>query len=180
MVDLSLHILDVATNAFKANATVVKIKIVEEKDCIHVWIEDDGCGMSDDIKAQVTNPFYTTRKTRKVGLGIPLFKQTCEQTGGIFEIDSTVGVGTVFHAVMYTNHIDAIPLGDIAESIFVLIINPYDVDVVCEIISNQMEEPFIIDTKELKEVLDGVSLLEPSVSAWIKEYIKTNLKISII
>ena len=110
MVDLSLHILDVATNAFKANATIVKVKIIEKQDYIDVLIEDDGCGMSDEIKSQVTNPFYTTRTTRKVGLGIPLFKQTCEQTGGIFEIDSTVGVGTIFHARMNTNHIDAIML----------------------------------------------------------------------
>lgn len=82
MVDLSLHILDVATNAFKAKATLVKIIIEEKEEFIQVSIEDDGCGMSDEVLQQVTNPFFTSRTTRKVGLGIPLFKQTCEQTGG--------------------------------------------------------------------------------------------------
>ena len=129
MVDLSLHILDVATNAFKAKATLVKIIIEEKEEFIQVSIEDDGCGMSDEVLQQVTNPFFTSRTTRKVGLGIPLFKQTCEQTGGYFNIVSQVGVGTCVTACMYTNSIDAIPLGDIGESIFVLVINPYDIDI---------------------------------------------------
>lgn len=178
MVDLSLHILDIATNAFKANAKNLLVKITEEKDFIDIIISDDGCGMDKDTLEKVTNPFYTTRTTRKVGLGIPLFKQTCEQTEGFLEIDSKEGVGTVFHALVKMSHIDSIPLGDIAESIFVLIINPYDVDVRCEITSDKMNEQFVIDTKELKEVLDGVPLIEASVSAWIKEYINTNLKIN--
>ena len=64
MVDLSLHILDVATNAFKAKATLVKIIIEEKEEFIQVSIEDDGCGMSDEVLQQVTNPFFTSRTTR--------------------------------------------------------------------------------------------------------------------
>ena len=101
MVDLSLHILDVATNAFKAKATLVKIIIEEKEEFIQVSIEDDGCGMSDEVLQQVTNPFFTSRTTRKVGLGIPLFKQTCEQTGGYFNIVSQVGVGTCYCLYVY-------------------------------------------------------------------------------
>ena len=174
MVDLSLHILDVASNAFKANASFVKIRIEEEQDNIQVWIEDNGCGMNEETLKNVTSPFYTSRNTRKVGLGIPLFSQTCEQTGGFLKIKSEVNVGTVFHAKMYTNHIDAIPLGDIAESLFVLVVNPYNVDVV---FSKQCKdkEDFVLDTREIKEVLDGVEITEPSVMSWLKEFISEGL-----
>lgn len=176
MIDLSLHILDVATNAFKADATVVKVNIKEEEDSIQVWIEDNGCGMSKEVLESVTNPFFTSRKTRRVGLGIPLFKQTCEQTGGFLDIKSEVGVGTIVHALMYTNHIDAIPLGDIGESIFVLIMNPYNCDVeACVNFKDENKEPFTLDTKEIKELLDGVPLTENSVAAWLKEYISSGL-----
>ena len=106
MVDLSLHILDVASNAFKANASCVQVTIEENENDIEIWIEDDGCGMSREVLEQVTNPFFTSRKTRKVGLGIPLFIQTCVQAGGCVHIQSTVGVGTCIHAKMYTHHID--------------------------------------------------------------------------
>lgn len=177
MVDLSLHILDVATNAFKANAKMVKIVVKEEENCIQVWIEDDGCGMSKEILEHVSNPFFTSRKTRHVGLGIPLFKQTCEQTGGFLKITSEVGIGTTVHALMYTSHIDSIPLGDMGESLFVLMMNPYGVDVHAEMIfKNQNKKTFIIDTKDLRDILDGVPLTEPSVMTWIKEYIADGIK----
>ena len=176
MVDLSLHILDVATNAFRAKATLVKIIIEEKEEFIQVSIEDDGCGMSDEVLQQVTNPFFTSRTTRKVGLGIPLFKQTCEQTGGYFNIVSQVGVGTCVTACMYTNSIDAIPLGDIGESIFVLVINPYDIDIWVKMtFKDPQKDEFLIDTREFKKILDGISLKEPSIMVWIKEYIQSGL-----
>lgn len=173
MVDLSLHILDVATNSFKAKAKMVKVVVKEEIDCINVWITDNGCGMSEEVLKNVTNPFYTTRTTRKVGLGLPLFRQTLEQTGGFLKISSQIGKGTEIHGLMYTNHIDAIPIGDLGESIFVLVTNPYDIDVRFEMIfKDQSKEEFVIDTKDIKEVLDGVPLTENSVMMWIKEYIE--------
>ena len=176
MVDLSLHILDVATNAFKANASCVKVTIEENENDIEIWIEDDGCGMSREVLENVTNPFFTSRTTRKVGLGIPLFQQTCEQTGGYVQIQSTVGIGTCIHAKMYTHHIDAIPLGDIAESIFVLAINPYQVDVHFKMKFKEEPHPmFEMDTKQIKEILEDVPLTEPSVMSWIKEYITAGL-----
>ena len=177
MVDLSLHILDVATNAFKAKASNLKVVVKENNETIQVWIEDDGCGMSEETLKNVENPFFTTRTTRNVGLGIPLFKQTLEQTGGFLKITSKVGIGTTFHALMYKNHIDAIPLGDIGETFFVLVINPYDIDVHLEMIfENSDKEDFVLDTKDIKEVLDGVPLTEASITSWIKEYISEGLK----
>lgn len=176
MVDLSLHILDVATNAFKASAKNLKVVVLEDEKFIKMTITDDGCGMSEETVKNVINPFYTTRKTRKVGLGLPLFRQTLEQTGGFLKITSKLGFGTTIEGLMYTNHIDAIPLGDIGESIFVLVTNPYDVDVHFEMIfKDQNKEKFVIDTKEIKEVLDGVPLSENSVMLWIKEFIQEGL-----
>lgn len=172
MVDLSLHILDVATNSFKAKAKKVKVVIEEEKNCIKMWIIDDGCGMSEETLKNVTNPFYTTRTTRKVGLGLPLFRQTLEQTGGFLKITSKLGVGTEVYGLMYTEHIDAIPIGNLAESVFVLATNPYDIDLHFEMIfKDQNKEKFVLDTKDIKEVLDGIPLTENSVMVWIKEYI---------
>lgn len=177
MVDLSLHILDVATNAFKAKAKNLKVVVKDEENTIQVWIEDDGCGMNEETLKNVENPFFTTRTTRKVGLGIPLFKQTLEQTGGFLKITSKQNIGTTFHALMYKNHIDAIPLGDIAETFLVLVINPYDVDVHLEMIFKDLKkEKFILDTKDIKEILDGVPLTESSITSWIKEYIKEGLQ----
>lgn len=172
MVDLSLHILDIATNSFKAKAKMVKVVVKEEENCIKMWIIDDGCGMSKETLNNVTNPFYTTRTTRKVGLGLPLFKQTLEQTGGFLKITSNIGVGTEVYGLMYTKHIDAIPIGDLAESIFVLVTNPYNIDIHFEMIfKDRDKEMFVFDTKEIKKILDGVPLTENSVMVWIKEYI---------
>ncbi len=176
MIDLSLHILDVASNAFKAQASLVKITIKENSTTIQIWIEDNGCGMSQEVLSQVTNPFYTSRTTRKVGLGLPLFKQTCEQTGGFLEITSQINQGTMVHALMYKNHIDAIPMGNLAESLFVLIMNPYNCDVAFEMnFEDPNKTPFVLDTREIKEVLDGVALTENAVSIWLKEYIEKEL-----
>lgn len=176
MVDLSLHILDIATNSFKANATLVKVIVKKEDNCIKMWIKDNGCGMDDKILKDVMNPFYTTRTTRKVGLGIPLFKQTLEQTGGFLEITSKLNEGTNIYGLMYTNHIDAIPLGDLSETIFVLVTNPYDIDIYFEMIYQESEKAsFIFDTREIKKVLNGIPLNENSVMIWIKEYISEGL-----
>lgn len=175
MVDLSLHILDVATNGFKAGATLVSLKIKQSLEEIEIWITDNGSGMSEETLKKVTDPFFTSRTTRKVGLGIPLFKQTCEQTGGKFMITSKLNVGTTVYASMKTNHIDAIPLGDLSETIFVLIMNPNECDIVSEIYIKD-NEPFILDTREIKQVLDGVPLTENSVALWLKEYIKSGIE----
>ena len=74
MKELSLNILDIVENSVKAGATLTEILIEESSDILTITVKDDGCGMSDEIEKQVTDPFYTTRTTRKVGLGIPLFK----------------------------------------------------------------------------------------------------------
>ena len=124
MKELSLNILDIAMNSVKAKAENIGIFIEETDETLCVTISDDGCGMSEEMVKSVTDPFCTTRTTRKVGMGIPLLKLAAEQTGGEFSIKSSDRPddhGTVTKAVFYKNHIDFTPLGDVISSITTLI-----------------------------------------------------------
>ena len=114
MPEISLNILDVAENSTRAKASLVEITVDTDvaADTLTVVIKDDGCGMTEEQVAQVIDPFYTSRTTRKVGLGVPFFKYAAESTGGSFFIRSQVGVGTVVTAVFVLSHIDRMPLGD--------------------------------------------------------------------
>ena len=123
MKELSLHLLDIAQNSISAGAGNIEIYVCEsvEKDRMILSITDDGRGMSKDFLSRVADPFTTTRKTRKVGMGIPLFKLAAELTGGTFSIDSTLGKGTVVTAVFIPSHIDMPPLGDMTGTMLALI-----------------------------------------------------------
>ena len=114
MRELSLHILDIAQNSIKAEAECLRIAVIEDliNDKLTIKIKDDGTGMDADTVKKVVDPFYTTRTTRKVGLGIPLFKLSAEQCGGYFEIKSQLGIGTEITAVFKHSHIDRVPLGN--------------------------------------------------------------------
>lgn len=174
MPELSLNILDVAENSIRANASlvIIKVKADIERDTLTVLIKDDGCGMSKEQAQQVTDPFFTTRTTRKVGLGIPFFKQAAEGTGGHFCIKSEEGVGTEVEAVFGLSHIDRMPLGDINATIHMLIVFNEQTDF-CYTYSYG-EQEFVLDTREFKEILGNVSLKEAEVSRFIKEYLDTN------
>ena len=127
MQELSLNVLDIAQNSVRANATLVTITMEEDSAAgtLRISIADDGCGMSKEQVARVMDPFFTTRTTRKVGLGIPFFKLTAEATGGSFSIDSTLGVGTTTTAFYHTGHIDMMPVGDMVSTMVTLIsMNP--------------------------------------------------------
>ena len=116
MPEISLNILDVAENSVRAEASLVEItvSVQPEEDTLTVVIRDDGCGMTKEQAARVQDPFFTTRTTRKVGLGVPFFKQAAESTGGSFRIDSEKGKGTTVKAVFGLSHIDRMPLGEIS------------------------------------------------------------------
>ena len=174
MPEISLNVLDVAENSIRANADLVKITvdIQESTDTLAITFEDNGCGMSEEQIAKVEDPFFTTRTTRKVGLGIPFFKMAAESTGGSFSISSTLGVGTVTKAVFGLSHIDRMPLGDITGTIHTLITFNTQTDFIYTYIFN--DKSFVLDTREFKEVLGGIPLDTPDVSAYIKEYLKEN------
>ena len=120
MKELSLHLLDIAQNSIAAGAHHVDLTVEEAGDRITLTVADDGCGMSPEFLAQVTDPFTTTRTTRKVGLGLPLLRLAAEQTGGALEVESREGVGTTVTAVFHAGHIDCPPLGDMAATVALL------------------------------------------------------------
>lgn len=174
MPEISLNILDVAQNSITAKASLVEIDVIVDRDAdtLTVVIEDNGCGMNEEQVRQVTDPFYTTRKTRKVGLGIPFFKLAAESTGGSFSIISAIGKGTVVKAVFGFSHIDRMPLGDINSTIHTLIRYNTGLDFLYKY---QVDgKSFELDTREFKQILGDVPLDSFEVSEYIKEYLDEN------
>ena len=171
MKELSLNILDVAENSVKAGASLTQILLTEEGNVLTIEIVDDGCGMSEDVVRSVTDPFYTTRTTRKVGMGIPLLKLACEQTGGELTISSVTAEenpdehGTHVTATFYTDHIDFTPLGDVSSSVLTLIQGHPDTDF---LFRHEKDGRVVeLDTRELREVLEDVPLNSYDVMQWI-------------
>ena len=171
MKELSLHILDIVQNSVTANATRVDVDICEDadKDILSVVIADNGCGMSEDFLAKVIDPFTTKRTTRKVGLGIPLFKLAAENTGGNFEIKSEVGKGTEVTAVFGLSHIDRQPLGDMPGTMLGLFTSYENIDF--QYTHRVDEKEFLVDTAELKNVLGDVPFSAPEVYLWLSEFL---------
>jgi len=172
MREIALHILDIVQNSVVAKATKIEIDICEEykNDILKVRIADNGCGMEKEFLAKVIDPFTTKRTTRKVGLGIPLFKLAAENTGGSFEIQSEVGRGTVVTAVFGLSHIDRQPLGDMAETMLGIITSYEDIDFLYRHKVN--EKIFEVDTTKLKDVLGDVSFSVPEVYLWLSEFLR--------
>ena len=174
MRELSLNVMDVAQNSVRAQASLVKITVTESdrEDNLTISIEDNGCGMTDEQVQQVIDPFFTTRTTRKVGLGVPLFKLSAEQTGGSFDIRSKVGVGTTTTASYKKSSVDMTPLGDINGTVKILIQCNPDIDFIFTHSTDL--DSFTLDTRELREVLEGVSLNTPDVLEWIGQFLTEN------
>ena len=177
MRELSLNILDIAQNSISAGASLITIEVNENtvEKTLLIGIYDNGCGMSEEQVKSVIDPFFTTRTTRKVGMGIPLFKMAAEQTGGYLEIKSELGVGTEIRAIFKTDNVDFTPLGDVASTIQMLITMNTDRDFVYKHTVNEKE--FIADTREIKEILGDVPLDTYEVSQWILEFIKENTEV---
>lgn len=171
MRELSLNILDIAQNSITAGATLTEIVVNEntEEKTLLIGIYDNGSGMSEEQVKNVIDPFFTTRTTRRVGMGIPLFKMSAEQTGGSFKIESQKGVGTKIEALFKTDSIDFTPLGDIASTIVTIVSMNTDKEFLHRRIFNGKE--FTFSTTEIKKILDGVPLSEPSVMNWLEEYL---------
>lgn len=175
MKEISLNILDIAENSVKAGASLTEIYVKEDVDTITLTIKDNGSGMTEEVLKGVTDPFYTTRTTRKVGLGLPLLKLEAEQTGGSLSISSKhiadfpENHGTTVEAVFYKNHIDCTPLGDVVASITTLIQGHPDRDFLFE--HTKGERVASLDTRELREVLEDVPLDSYEVIKWIEEFV---------
>jgi hypothetical protein len=165
--------MDVAQNSVSAAASLIGIDILENGDKLLIQISDNGRGMSPEQVQSVTDPFFTTRTTRDVGLGVPLFKLAAEQTGGSLEITSEQGRGTVVKACFNTGHIDMTPLGDMNETIVLLITCNPAIDFVY--VREKDGNRFTLDTREVREILgEDVPLSEPDVAAWLRDWLKEN------
>jgi len=176
MNELSLHILDICQNSIKANASLIKIIIDEDtiSNLYQITIEDNGYGMSKKTLTSVADPFFTTRLTRKVGLGISLFKMAAEMADGSFSIESEENVGTKIVANFSHNHIDRAPLGDIEETMSILILNENNIDIFYK--HNYNDKTYLFDTREIKQILDGLPLTDYSVIMWIKNNIREGIQ----
>lgn len=172
MRELSLNVLDIAQNSIKAGADLIEIDVGQDTaaDRLTIRIADNGCGMTPEQLAQVRDPFYTTRTTRKVGMGIPLFRMAAEMAGGALEMDSAPGEGTTVLATFRNSHIDRMPLGDMCATMTTLIrLNP----TLDFLYRRRVDDAlFVLDTRELREQLGEVPLNEPDVMAWIEGYIQ--------
>ncbi|MDP4120373.1 MAG: ATP-binding protein [Bacillota bacterium] len=180
MRELSLNVMDIVQNSVTAKATFIEIIVKEitndsllsiNDSLLSIIIKDNGCGMSEKQLKNVTDPFFTTRTTRSVGLGIPLFKMEAEQTGGSFSIDSEIGLGTTLKANFVTSHLDMTPLGNINSTVSILIRCNPDIDFLYR--RSIDDKSFDLDTKELRQVLgNDVPLNSSEVMQWIDEYLK--------
>lgn len=171
MKEISLHILDIVQNSITARATRLDLLLEEQSGTLKLVIADNGCGMPPELLARVSDPFTTTRTTRKIGLGIPLLRMSAEMSGGSLSIESIPGVGTTLTAVFHTDHIDCPPLGNMASTLALTIQGAPELDVVY--LHRKDGREFRLDTMELREQLgDGISLAEPEIALWIQEYVQ--------
>lgn len=175
MNNLSMHILDIVQNSISAKATLIEICINEnlEANIFNLLIKDNGNGMDSDFLEQVTDPYTTTRTTRKVGMGIPLLKQSAEQSGGYIKVNSEKQIGTTIQATFKHDHIDRPPLGDCAGTIVLLVAANPDIDF--KYVHSVNNKKYEFDTCEVKEILDDVRINDPKIRGILKEMITENL-----
>lgn len=176
MKELSLHILDLCENSINAKASFIKIKIVENlvEDILTIKIVDNGEGMNKEYVKNVDNPFITTRKTRRVGLGISLFKVAAIRCDGNFKISSKKNLGTKVIANFKHSHIDRSPLGDIGDTIITILNSQSDFELVY--IHKVNKKKFIFDTRMIKKILNDVDIKDGNILLWIRDYINENIK----
>lgn len=174
MKELSLHILDIMHNSIAAGASLIELELTEDRtqDILMFRITDNGSGMPPEMVRAVMDPFTTSRTTRKVGLGIPLLKAAAELAGGGIALSSEVGEGTVITARFGYSNIDRQPLGDMAETMLGVITSYESIDFLYR--HRVDTRSYTLDTREMKEILGGVSFAEPSVMLWLSEFLKEN------
>lgn len=176
MIDFSLHIMDILQNSIKAGANVIttRIETDKEKDEFSISVQDDGCGMDEEFLKSVRDPFTTTRTTRRVGLGIPLFEDSFVNAEGGLDIVSGKNSGTTIRGSCRISHIDRIPLGDVAQTFMQLISSDPQINFVL-ILENGIGS-FHFSVEEVKEQLGDVPIDSMEVLEWIKDYINEGIK----
>ena len=176
MKTLSDHVLDIIQNSIRAGATLIEIMVEENKisDICILQICDNGCGMDKRTMEQATNPFFTTRKTRKVGLGLSLLKQNAEMAKGKFIISSEVNKGTAIEASFQFSNVDRPELGDIWNTLYLTIQGNENLELKYEHRTNKGS--FKFSSTEIKSNTEGVSLQQFEIRTAIIDFIKSNIK----
>ena len=175
MEDLSLHILDIVENAIAAKAKKIDVLIREElnKDRLVIEIADDGIGMDEKVKEKAIDPFFTTRTSRRVGLGLSLLAQAAQEAGGMLRIESELGKGTKVTATFQYSHIDRKPLGSMIETMTTLLLGNPELDISY---THQKEgKIYSLTSQALKERFKNRSLTGPDVIQWLRNHLKEGL-----
>ncbi len=176
MRELSLHILDVAEIGVTAGADCIQILVEEARTeyLLKIVIQDNGSGLPPEKRDKLTDPFVTTRTTRRVGLGLPLLAAAAERCEGDFKVTSETDEGTRVVATFQYNHIDRAPLGDMAATITTLIMGNPDIDFVYTHIVDGRD--FSLDTREIKTEMEDLSLTDPLVIHQLTKTIRNSLQ----
>jgi hypothetical protein len=172
MEDLALHILDIARNAAEAGATRVEVRVDEDAaaNALKILVSDNGRGMDAATVGRVVDPFFTTRETRIVGLGLPLLRQAAEAAGGSLTVHSTPGAGTRVAATFALDHIDRAPLGDLETTVLVLLASHPDIDLDWTHRRNARE--YSLCAADLRAALDGAALASPEGLALVRKAVR--------
>lgn len=175
MLELAAHILDIAENSVRAGASLVEITIIEDENenIFSIEIIDNGCGMTEEEIKKVFDPFYTTKKVRKVGLGIPLLSDAAQRTGGNLHLHSVKGKGTHLKVTFELNHIDRQPLGDIVGTLIILIAGNSFVDFLYKHRHNDRQ--FSLDTRTIRKEIDDLPMNHPEILKYIRNVIDDGL-----
>lgn len=173
MRELSLHVLDLLENALAAGASEIRVTINEDtrQNRLQITVADDGRGMDAETQARAVDPYYTTRTTRHVGLGLPLFKAAAERCAGGLSLASELGVGTTVVATFQRDHIDRAPLGDMVSTLMGALLSDregWDLHYAHRV----DDQEFCLDTAEVREVLGDVSLKHPAVREWLETFLR--------
>ncbi len=175
MLELALHILDIAENSVRARAKTVFIEITEDhgKDALSIVIRDDGTGMSKAVLEKAMDPFFTTKKVRKIGLGLPMLAEAAQRAGGRFAIESREGMGTRVSAEFQLSHIDRQPLGDVTGVLTALIAGNAGVDILFR--HRCGDRVFDLDTKAIRREIGEIPIQQGEVLKWVRQYIQEGL-----
>lgn len=176
MKTISDHVLDIVQNSVAAKATLIEIVVTEDepKDFYELDFKDNGCGMNEATLQQAANPFFTTRNTRRVGLGIPLLKHNATVANGKFEICSEEGKGTRVKAKFQLSHIDRPPVGDIWDSLYLIIVSNPEIRIIYN--HRTPDGTFGLDSDRLMQILDGVPLKHGEIKRAVIDLVKNNLE----
>ena len=202
MYELSLNIMDIAQNSIRANAGLVSIDVTvnEAGDMLEIVIADDGDGMSEEVLRAVSDPFFTTRTTRKIGLGIPYYEMVAKMCGGEFDLSSSPGAGARVSASFRLSHIDRAPLGDMGQTVALLAGANPQIDFVYTLTRKNAaadtgaqtaaadpgaqaaaagcaDAKFAFDTREIKELLGDIGIDSPEIVVYMQSYINENSEI---